>query len=112
LIHRHVGDARLRPSTASTFRLLLCRPKEYCSHSWQALLPRTTHESALILGGIAVPVGPPGAAFAKFVGYILGSLWLIAFAAVLWRRLVADAPRGRRPVGVDIAADSRLAETP
>lgn len=46
--------------------------------------------SLLILLGIAVPLGLPGADLANFLGYIVWSLWLIAFAAHLWRRPVAD----------------------
>lgn len=32
-----------------------------------------------------VPVGVPGVDAANFVGYVLWSLWLIAFAVAIWR---------------------------
>ena len=40
----------------------------------------------LILTGVLSPLGLPGVDMANFAGYILWSLWLIAFAVVLVRR--------------------------
>jgi hypothetical protein len=42
--------------------------------------------AGLILLGILVPLGVPGTDAANFVGYVLWSFWLIAFAVVLLRR--------------------------
>ena len=42
--------------------------------------------AALILAGVATPLGLPGADFANLVGYVLWSAWLVAFAVLLWRR--------------------------
>jgi hypothetical protein len=44
--------------------------------------------AALIAVGVFVPLDLPGADFANFVGYILWSVWLLAFATLLWRRPV------------------------
>ena len=41
--------------------------------------------AVLILTGVLVPLGVPGADLANFAGYVLWSLWLIAFAVVLVR---------------------------
>jgi hypothetical protein len=46
--------------------------------------------AALIALGILVPLDVPGADFANFVGYVLWSVWLLAFAALLWRRWPAE----------------------
>jgi len=45
--------------------------------------------AALVLVGLLVPLDVPGADMANFVGYVLWSLWLIAFAVTLWRRRAA-----------------------
>jgi hypothetical protein len=48
----------------------------------------------LILTGVVSPLGVPGVDFLNFIGYVLFSIWLLAFAAVLlWRR-----PRPATPV--------------
>ena len=48
--------------------------------------------AALIAVGVFVPLDLPGADFANFVGYILWSIWLVAFAVLLWRRPQAERP--------------------
>jgi hypothetical protein len=42
--------------------------------------------AALIAVGVLVPLDAPGADFANFLGYVIWSLWLLAFAWLLWRR--------------------------
>jgi hypothetical protein len=42
--------------------------------------------AALIALGVLVPLDVPGTDFANFVGYILWSVWLLAFAILIWRR--------------------------
>jgi uncharacterized protein DUF4386 len=42
--------------------------------------------AALIAVGVLVPLDVPGADFANFVGYILWSLWMLAFATLILRR--------------------------
>ena len=44
--------------------------------------------AALIAVGVFVPLDLPGADFANFVGYVLWSVWLLAFAVLIWRRPV------------------------
>jgi hypothetical protein len=44
--------------------------------------------AALIALGVLVPLDVPGTDFANFVGYILWSIWLLAFATLIWRRSV------------------------
>jgi hypothetical protein len=54
--------------------------------------------AALIAVGVFVPLDLPGADFANFVGYILWSIWLVAFAVLLWRR-----PQVERPAAPQLA---------
>jgi hypothetical protein len=42
--------------------------------------------AALIAIGVLVPLDVSGADFANFVGYILWSIWMLAFATLLWRQ--------------------------
>ena len=42
--------------------------------------------AALIAVGVLVPLDVPGADFANFVGYILWSIWMLAFATLIWRQ--------------------------
>ena len=53
--------------------------------------------AALIAVGVLVPLDVPGTDFANFVGYILWSIWMLAFATLIWR--------GRSPVGGPASAD-------
>ena len=48
--------------------------------------------AALIALGILVPLDVPGMDFANFVGYILWSIWLVAFAFLIWRRSDVATP--------------------
>ena len=52
----------------------------------------------LILLGVFAPLGLPVADIANFIGYVLWSIWLIAFAVILWRSrrelVVPQAPAG------------------
>ena len=51
---------------------------------WFTVLGGTS--AALILSGVLIPLGVPGTDMANLLGYILWSLWLVAFAVVLLRR--------------------------
>lgn len=42
--------------------------------------------AALIALGVLVPLDVPGTDLANFVGYILWSVWLLAFAILIWRQ--------------------------
>jgi hypothetical protein len=47
----------------------------------------------LILGGVLSPLNIPALDTANFVGYVLWSVWLVAFAVLLVRRpAAATAP--------------------
>ncbi len=48
--------------------------------------------AALIAVGVFVPLDVPGADLANFVGYILWSVWLVAFAVLIWRRSEVEGP--------------------
>jgi hypothetical protein len=48
--------------------------------------------AALIALGVLVPLDVPGTDFANFVGYILWSIWLLAFATLIWRRSRVGGP--------------------
>jgi hypothetical protein len=41
--------------------------------------------AALIAVGVLVPLDVPGTDFANFLGYILWSIWMLAFATLIWR---------------------------
>jgi hypothetical protein len=56
----------------------------YLAGSWFAYLGYAS--AALIALGVLVPLDAPGADFANFLGYVIWSLWLLAFAWLLWRR--------------------------
>ena len=47
----------------------------------------------LILVGVLSPLSVPGVDLANFIGYVLWSLWLVAFAVVLFRRPATDRAR-------------------
>jgi hypothetical protein len=79
----------------AAWTVLLVRAFRHEARAWFTVLGLGS--AALILVGVVVPLGVPGADFANFVGYIVWSLWLIAFATHLWRHHVAgqpDTPRG------------------
>jgi Domain of unknown function (DUF4386) len=48
--------------------------------------------AALIALGVLVPLDVPGTDFANFLGYVIWSVWLLAFAALVWRRSRLAAP--------------------
>lgn len=49
--------------------------------------------AVLILAGVLSPLSVPGVDLANFIGYVLWSLWLVAFAVVLFRRPATDRAR-------------------
>jgi len=51
--------------------------------------------AGLIALGVLVPLDVPGTDFANFVGYILWSIWLVAFAILIWRRSHVVRPAAR-----------------
>jgi hypothetical protein len=53
--------------------------------------------AALIALGVLVPLDVPGTDFANFVGYILWSIWLLAFAILIWRRSEIETPAAPAP---------------
>jgi hypothetical protein len=48
--------------------------------------------AALIALGVLVPLDVPGTDFLNFVGYILWSIWMLAFATLIWRRSHVGGP--------------------
>jgi hypothetical protein len=54
--------------------------------------------AVLILAGVLSPLHVPGVDMANFIGYVLWSLWLVAFAVLLLRRRV-PAASANVPVG-------------
>ena len=48
--------------------------------SWLGII-----SAILILLGILIPLGVPGADTANFIGYILWSIWLVALGVLIWR---------------------------
>jgi len=53
--------------------------------------------AALIALGVLVPLDVPGTDLANFVGYILWSIWLVVFAALIWRRSHVEGPAVQQP---------------
>jgi hypothetical protein len=53
--------------------------------------------AALIALGVLVPLDVPGTDLANFVGYILWSIWLVGFAALIWRRSHVEGPAVQLP---------------
>jgi Domain of unknown function (DUF4386) len=56
--------------------------------------------AGLIAIGVFVPLDLPGADLANFLGYILWSVWLLAFAFLIWRRPVPVGEPGTRQASV------------
>jgi Domain of unknown function (DUF4386) len=54
--------------------------------------------AVLIAVGVLVPLDVPGTDFANFVGYILWSVWLLAFAVLIWRRPVPGEGQAAQPL--------------
>ncbi len=52
--------------------------------------------AALIALGVLVPLDVPGTDLANFVGYILWSVWLLAFATLIWRQSQVEGPAAPR----------------
>jgi len=44
--------------------------------------------AVMVLSGVLVPLGVPGTDLANFLGYVLWSVWLLAFAVLVWRSAV------------------------
>jgi hypothetical protein len=55
--------------------------------------------AVLVLAGVLSPLGVPGVDFANFLGYVLFSVWLVAFAVVL-----LILARGRRETRTSLGA--------
>jgi hypothetical protein len=53
--------------------------------------------AVLILAGVLSPLGLPAIDLANFVGYILWSAWLVAFAVLLLRRPRTGNPTTTEP---------------
>jgi hypothetical protein len=41
--------------------------------------------AGLVLSGVLIPLHVPGTDATNFVGYVLWSVWLLAFAVIVWR---------------------------
>jgi hypothetical protein len=50
---------------------------------WFLVLGATA--SLLVLSGVLIPLQVPGTELANFLGYVLWSVWLLAFAVIVWR---------------------------
>jgi hypothetical protein len=59
--------------------------------------------AGLIAVGVFVPLDVPGADLANFVGYIVWSVWLLTFAAFVWRREIPVEPVRTREDFVPLA---------
>ena len=64
--------------------LLIAALAKRLAGRWFSLLGYAA--AALIAVGVLVPLDVPGTDFANFMGYILWSVWMLAFAALIVRR--------------------------
>lgn len=48
--------------------------------SWLGII-----SAILIMLGLLIPFGVPGADSANFIGYILWSIWLVALGVLIWK---------------------------
>jgi uncharacterized protein DUF4386 len=78
--------------TAAWTMLILAALGRRMAGRWFSFLGLAS--AALIAVGVLVPLDVPGADLANFVGYIVWSVWLVAFAALVWRRPVPRAEPG------------------
>jgi len=70
--------------TAAWTVLIISALAEHLAGRWFSILGYTA--AALIAVGVLVPLDVPGADFANFMGYILWSVWMLAFATLIVRR--------------------------
>jgi hypothetical protein len=70
---------------------------------WFAILGGTA--AALVAAGVVSPLGLPLVDEANFVGYVLYSVWLVAFGVVLLARERRVRSTGRAPAGVLVARE-------
>ena len=50
-----------------------------------------------------MPLDVPGTDFANFVGYILWSIWMLAFATLIWQRPAVRGSRSAAGMSVGVA---------
>jgi Domain of unknown function (DUF4386) len=84
LLGTMIGETLGYLLTATWTLLVLVALHRTLAGRWFSLLGGTA--AVLILTGVLSPLGLPGVSLANFAGYVLWSLWLIAFAVVLVRR--------------------------
>jgi hypothetical protein len=83
-----IGETLGYALTAAWTVLVLVALGRTLAGRWFSLLGGGS--AVLILLGVLSPLGLPGVDQANFIGYVLWSLWLIAFAVLLARRPAAD----------------------
>jgi Domain of unknown function (DUF4386) len=83
--------------TAAWTVLIISALGQRLAGRWFSLLGYVA--AALIAVGVLVPLDVPGADFANFLGYILWSVWMLAFAALILRRPERIGPAAQ-PLGV------------
>ena len=79
-----VGETGGYLLTAAWTLLVLAALRGELAGLWFTVLGGVS--AVLILGGVLSPLGLPGVDTANFIGYVLWSVWLVAFAVVLVRR--------------------------
>ncbi len=79
-----VGETFGYSLTAAWTVLIVRGLARHLAGTWFAYLGYVS--AALIAVGVLVPLDVPGADFANFLGYVIWSLWLLAFAWLLWKR--------------------------
>jgi len=70
--------------TAAWTLLIISALARHLAGRWFSILGYAA--AALIAVGVLVPLDVPGADFANFMGYILWSVWMLAFATLILRR--------------------------
>jgi hypothetical protein len=79
-----IGETLGYALTAAWTLLVLVALGRAVAGRWFRLLGGIS--AVLIAAGVVSPLGLPGVDLANFIGYILWSVWLLAFAAILLRR--------------------------
>jgi Domain of unknown function (DUF4386) len=70
--------------TAAWTVLIISALAKHLADRWFSILGYAA--AGLIAVGVLVPLDVPGADFANFMGYILWSVWMLAFATLILRR--------------------------
>jgi hypothetical protein len=99
-----IGETTGYLLTAAWTGLVVAALHRRLAGSWFSALGGAS--AAAILAGVLSPLDVPGVDTVNFAGYVAWSVWLLAFAAVLWRESVRRTAR-TGPTELDQAVSRR-----